>query len=76
MAHAFRIPYASHGHGPVELNVMACLPNALYLDTGLIHPGSPLKLEDGVSDYPPGLQRPVQHRLDRGLRLEADGRGA
>ena len=38
MAHGFRVPYASHGGGPVQLNVMACLPNALYLETGLISP--------------------------------------
>ena len=54
MAHGFRIPYASHGGGPVQLNVMACLPNALYLETGLISPGSPLVLEDGCALLPSG----------------------
>jgi L-alanine-DL-glutamate epimerase-like enolase superfamily enzyme len=54
MAHAFRRPYASHGGGPVQLNVMACLPNALYLETGLIKPGSPLRLSDGYVDVPNG----------------------
>jgi len=54
MAHAFRRPYASHGGGPVQLNVMACLPNAIYLETGLIKPGSPLKLSDGYVDVPSG----------------------
>ena len=54
MAHAFRRPYASHGGGPVQLNVMACLPNALYLETGLIPEGSPLHLEDGYVDIPVG----------------------
>ncbi len=54
MAHGFRIPYASHGGGPVQLNVMACLPNAIYLETGLIAPGSPLKLEDGCALLPKG----------------------
>lgn len=54
MAHAFRRPYASHGGGPVQLNVMACLPNAVYLETGLIEPGSPLKLEDGTVAVPTG----------------------
>lgn len=54
MAHGFRIPYASHGGGPVQLNVMACLPNALYLETGLIAPGSRLVLEDGCALLPNG----------------------
>lgn len=54
MADAFRKPYASHGGGPVQLNVMACLPNALYLETGLLHPGSPLKLVDGCAEVPQG----------------------
>jgi len=53
-AHAFRIPYASHGGGPVQLNIMACLPNALYLETGLISEGSPLKLTDGFVNIPCG----------------------
>jgi L-alanine-DL-glutamate epimerase-like enolase superfamily enzyme len=54
MAHAFHRPYASHGGGPVQLNIMACLPNAMYLETGLIKPGSPLKLKDGYVDVPTG----------------------
>jgi L-alanine-DL-glutamate epimerase-like enolase superfamily enzyme len=54
LAHAFRRPYASHGGGPVQLNIMACLPNAMYLETGLIKPGSPLKLKDGYVDVPTG----------------------
>lgn len=54
MADAFRRPYASHGGGPVQLNIMACLPNMLYLETGLISPGSPLKLEDGCAIIPEG----------------------
>lgn len=54
LAHAFRIPYASHGGGPVQLNIMACLPNAVYLETGLIGPHSPLKLEDGCALVPGG----------------------
>ena len=53
-AHAFRIPYASHGGGPVQLNIMACLPNALYLETGLISEGSPLKLTNGFVNIPCG----------------------
>jgi L-alanine-DL-glutamate epimerase-like enolase superfamily enzyme len=54
MAHAFRRPYASHGGGPVQLNIMACLPNALYLETGLLPPESPLRLEDGTVAIPTG----------------------
>ncbi|MBN1581239.1 MAG: mandelate racemase/muconate lactonizing enzyme family protein [Anaerolineae bacterium] len=54
MADAFRRPYASHGGDPVQLNVMACLPNAIYLETGLIGPGSPLKLVDGCVEIPRG----------------------
>jgi L-alanine-DL-glutamate epimerase-like enolase superfamily enzyme len=54
MADAFRRPYASHGGGPVQLNVMACLPNAVYLETGLIQTGSPLKLVDGCALVPRG----------------------
>ena len=54
MAAAFYRPYASHGGGPVQLNVMACLPNAIYLETGLIKPGSPLNMVDGYVDIPRG----------------------
>ncbi len=54
LAEGFRRPYASHGGGPVQLNVMACLPNALYLETGLIGPGSKLTLEDGCVLLPQG----------------------
>ena len=54
LADAFYRKYASHGGGPVQLNVMACLPNALYLETGLIHEGSPLQLVDGCALVPQG----------------------
>ncbi|MBN1674022.1 MAG: mandelate racemase/muconate lactonizing enzyme family protein [Kiritimatiellae bacterium] len=54
MAHAFGRPYASHGGGPVQLNVMACLPNALYLETGLRKEGSPMKIEAGHALVPNG----------------------
>jgi len=54
LAGAFRRPYASHGGGPVQLNIMACLPNALYLETGLIAPNSRLKLVDGCAMVPAG----------------------
>lgn len=54
IAESFGIPYASHGGGPEQLNVMACLPNAYFLETGLIRPGSKLKLVDGYVDVPSG----------------------
>jgi L-alanine-DL-glutamate epimerase-like enolase superfamily enzyme len=54
LADAFRIPYASHGGGPVQLNVMACLPNAWYLETGLLSEDSPLSLEHGTVALPLG----------------------
>lgn len=54
MADAFRRPYASHGGEAAHLNVMASLPNAHYLETGLIGPGSPLKLADGCVSVPTG----------------------
>ncbi|MBM3499460.1 MAG: mandelate racemase/muconate lactonizing enzyme family protein [Armatimonadetes bacterium] len=54
MAAAFRRPYASHGGDPIQMNVMSCLPNAMYLETGLLHPGSPLKLVDGCVPVPDG----------------------
>jgi L-alanine-DL-glutamate epimerase-like enolase superfamily enzyme len=54
MAAAFNRPYASHGGGPVQLSVMACLPNTLYLETGMIPEGSPLRLENGTVNVPDG----------------------
>lgn len=54
LADAFRRPYASHGGGPVQLNVMAALPNAMYLETGLIGPDSRLEMKDGCVGVPTG----------------------
>jgi L-alanine-DL-glutamate epimerase-like enolase superfamily enzyme len=54
LAAAFHRPYASHGGGPVQLNIMACLSNALTLETGLIPIGSPLILNDGCVAIPRG----------------------
>ncbi len=54
LADCFRVPYASHGGGPVQLNVMACLANAIYLETGLIPDGSPMRIEDGMVSVPDG----------------------
>jgi L-alanine-DL-glutamate epimerase-like enolase superfamily enzyme len=53
-AAAMRRPYASHGGGPVQISVMACLSNALYLETGLLSPGSPLNLKEGCVSLPQG----------------------
>ena len=33
LAHALNIPYASHGGGAAHMNVMACLPNTIYVET-------------------------------------------
>ena len=54
MAAAFGRPYASHGGDPVQLNVMACLPNTLYVETGFISADSPMKLVDGCVPLPQG----------------------
>ncbi len=54
LAGAFGRPYASHGGDPVQLAVMACLPNAIYLETGLLGPESRLQLVDGCVAAPPG----------------------
>ncbi len=55
VADVFRRPYASHGGGPVQLNVMACLPNAMYLETGMIPEGSSMKLDgEGYVKVPEG----------------------
>jgi L-alanine-DL-glutamate epimerase-like enolase superfamily enzyme len=54
MAAAFLRPYASHGGECAHLNVMACLPNTMYVETGLIGPDSPMKLEDGCVGLPQG----------------------
>jgi L-alanine-DL-glutamate epimerase-like enolase superfamily enzyme len=49
MAHALNIPYASHGSGAAHMNVMACLPNTIYVETG----GSD-QLVDGRLKVPQG----------------------
>jgi L-alanine-DL-glutamate epimerase-like enolase superfamily enzyme len=46
LADAFNIPYASHGGG-VHLHILAALPNALFLESGLLPAGSPRQLVDG-----------------------------
>ncbi len=54
MAAAFGRPYASHGAEAAHLNVMACLPNAYCVETGLLGPDSPMKLVDGCVNLPAG----------------------
>jgi L-alanine-DL-glutamate epimerase-like enolase superfamily enzyme len=51
MADAFNIPYASHGGG-VHLHVLAALPNTLFMESGLLPEGSPIKLVDGCYPLP------------------------
>jgi L-alanine-DL-glutamate epimerase-like enolase superfamily enzyme len=57
MAQAFGRPYASHAGEAAHLHVMASLPNAIYLETGLVGPQSPFQLVDGCVPVPdtPGL---------------------
>jgi L-alanine-DL-glutamate epimerase-like enolase superfamily enzyme len=57
MAHAFGRPYASHAGEAAHLHVMAALPNAIYLETGLVGAHSPFQLVDGCVPVPdtPGL---------------------
>lgn len=51
LADAFNIPYASHGGG-VHLHVLAALPNTLFLESGPIPAGSPVRLVDGCYTLP------------------------
>ncbi len=51
MADAFNIPYASHGGG-VHLHILAALPNTLFMESGLLRPGSPVTLVDGCYPLP------------------------
>jgi L-alanine-DL-glutamate epimerase-like enolase superfamily enzyme len=54
LADAFRLPYASHGGGAVNLNLLATMPNAAWLETGLLSEGSPLRIEEGSALVPTG----------------------
>ncbi len=54
LANAFRRPYASHGSDAAHLNVMACVPTVIYAETGLVQPGSPMRLRDGCIPLPQG----------------------
>ena len=55
-ARSFDIPYASHGGG-AHLHVLAALPNAIFLESGVLSDDSPVKLVDGCYPLPetPGL---------------------
>jgi L-alanine-DL-glutamate epimerase-like enolase superfamily enzyme len=55
-AKSFDIPYASHGGG-AHLHVLAALPNAIYLESGLLCEDSDVQLVDGCYPLPesPGL---------------------
>jgi L-alanine-DL-glutamate epimerase-like enolase superfamily enzyme len=54
LADAFALPYASHGGGPVNLNLLATMPNATWLETGMPRAGGKLVLEDGCALVPQG----------------------
>lgn len=49
MAHAFGMPYASHGSDAAHFNVMACLPNVIMVETG-----GEYRLEHGMKKIPEG----------------------
>ena len=56
MAKGFNIPYASHGGG-AHLHVLAALPNAIFIESGLLPESGSLRLIDGCYPLPdaPGL---------------------
>ena len=56
LADAFNVPYASHGGG-AHVQVLAALPNTLFMESGLLPPNSAVQLVDGCYPLPtePGL---------------------
>jgi len=66
LADAFHIQVASHGGGPGNLNMLAAMPNAIYLESGSLKGGSMyevnLKMVDGEVLVPdvPGLGTAVR----------------
>jgi L-alanine-DL-glutamate epimerase-like enolase superfamily enzyme len=56
-ARSFDVPYASHGGG-AYLHVLAALPNAIFLESGLLAVDGAVKLVDGCYPLPetPGLE--------------------
>lgn len=53
MAAGFGIPYASHGGG-AHIHVLAALPNAIYMESGLLRADSEVTLTDGCYPLPTG----------------------
>lgn len=51
LADACNIPYASHGGG-VHLHILAALPNAIFLESGLLHGDARKRLVDGSMTLP------------------------
>jgi L-alanine-DL-glutamate epimerase-like enolase superfamily enzyme len=49
LAHAFGMPYASHGSDAAHFNVMACLPNTIMVETG-----GEYRLVNGMKKIPEG----------------------
>jgi L-alanine-DL-glutamate epimerase-like enolase superfamily enzyme len=58
LADACNIPYASHGGG-VQLHILAALPNAIFLESGLLHGEARRRLVAGSMTLPeePGFGR-------------------
>jgi L-alanine-DL-glutamate epimerase-like enolase superfamily enzyme len=54
LADAHRLPYASHGGGAVNLNLLGLMPNAAWLETGLAGPRNQVVLEKGCAMMPQG----------------------
>jgi L-alanine-DL-glutamate epimerase-like enolase superfamily enzyme len=54
LADGFGLPYASHGGGPVNLNLLATMPNASWLETGLPGASGRPVLENGCALVPTG----------------------
>ncbi len=51
LADAFEVPYASHGGG-VHLHILAALPNAIFLESGILHGEAKKRLVDGSMILP------------------------
>ncbi|HEY3080785.1 MAG TPA: hypothetical protein VGM69_12895 [Chloroflexota bacterium] len=50
---SYGVPYASHGGG-VHLHVLAALPNALFMESGVLAAGGSRRLVDGCFLLPDG----------------------
>ena len=51
LADTFEVPYASHGGG-VHLHILAALPNAIFLESGLLQGETKKRLVDGCMTLP------------------------